>query len=513
MIRMAEVLGGLTLATDVASANQPEKALRTAILAVEIGRRHGIAETDLRDAYYVNLLRYLGCVGFAHEEAHIYGAGDDIGTRYVMGMADAGDMFGTARRIVGRIGAGGSIGDRVRAVARLLGDGEAVKKHAASQCDTSIKFATMAHMGERVTNALRFVCARWDGRGTPADAQGAAIPIAMRLHHVADIIEIAYHRAGRASAIELAKKRSGGAMDPALVATFLADADELIDLIADASVWDRFVATEPRPHLEITATQLDDVTRAFAYMADLKSTFTLGHSLAVAELAARAATACGLSAAEVTDVRRAGWLHDLGRVSVSNGVWDKPGKLTAAEWERVRLHAYWTERSLYQARPLRPIAQLAAGSHERADGSGYHRALPGAVLAKASRILGAADAYHAMREPRPHRPALSAEAAARELRAEVESGRLDRETYGAVLDAAGVAGTRLPSWPAQLTDREVEVLRLVARGQSNKQIAAKLGISPKTVQHHVAHVYAKIGVGSRAGAAIFATEHGLLDLP
>jgi HD-GYP domain-containing protein (c-di-GMP phosphodiesterase class II)/DNA-binding CsgD family transcriptional regulator len=395
----------------------------------------------------------------------------------------------------------------------MLGDRDVIKKHAAAQCDTSIKFAAMAGMGERITSALAFICARWDGKGTPAEAQGTAIPIAMRLHHVADVVEIAYHRAGRSSAIELAKKRSGGAMDPGLVATFLADADELLDLIADASVWDRFVAAEPRPHLEITAAQLDDVTRAFAYMADLKSTFTLGHSLAVADLAARAAAACGLATAEVADVRRAGWLHDLGRVSVSNGVWDKPGKLTAAEWERVRLHAYWTERSLYQARPLRPIAQLAAGSHERADGSGYHRALPGAVLAKASRILGAADAYHAMREPRPHRPALSADAAARELRAEVEAGRLDRETCGAVLDAAGVASSRLPSWPAQLTDREVEVLRLVARGQSNKQIGAKLGISPKTVQHHVAHVYAKIGVGSRAGAAIFATEHGLLDLP
>jgi HD-GYP domain-containing protein (c-di-GMP phosphodiesterase class II)/DNA-binding CsgD family transcriptional regulator len=511
MIRMAEVLGGLTLATDVASANQPEKALRTAILAVEIGRRHGVSEPELRDTYYVNLLRYLGCVGFAHEEAHVYGAGDDIATRYVMGMADAADPIGTARRIISRIGKGGGITDRVRAVARILGDGIAVKQHASAQCDTSIKFATMAGMPERVTTALQFICARWDGKGTPAEAEGTAIPMAMRLHHVADIVEIAFHRAGRSAAIEIARKRSGGAFDPALAATFLDSADELLDLITDASVWDRFVATEPRPHLEIGAAGVDDVTRAFAYFADLKSTFTLGHSLAVAELAVRAGKALGLSPAELVDLRRAGWLHDLGRVSVSNAVWDKPGKLSAAEWERVRLHAYWTERALYQARPLRAIAQLAAGSHERTDGSGYHRALPGAVLAKASRILGAADAYHAMREARPHRPALSADAAARELRAEVAAGRLDRETCAAVLDAAGVPAARLPSWPAQLTDREVEVLRLVARGKSNKEIGAKLGISPKTVQHHVAHVYAKIGVGSRAGAAIFATENGLLD--
>jgi HD-GYP domain-containing protein (c-di-GMP phosphodiesterase class II)/DNA-binding CsgD family transcriptional regulator len=511
MIRMAEVLGGLTLATDVASANQPEKALRTAILAVELGRRHGVSEPELRDSYYVNLLRYLGCVGFAHEEAHVYGAGDDIATRYLMGMADAADPVGTARRIIGRLGAGGPIGQRVRAVARILGDGVAVDQHRHAQCDTSIKFATMAGMTGRVSSALEFICARWDGKGKPSEAEGTAIPIAMRLHHIADVVEIAYARAGRSAAIDLATKRSGGALDPALTATFVAHADELLDLIADASVWDRFVATEPRPHLEISAAGVDDVTRAFAYLADLKSTYTLGHSLAVAELAVRAGQALGLSAAELVDLRRAGWLHDLGRVSVSNGVWDKPGKLSAAEWERVRLHAYWTERSLYQARPLRSIAQLAAGSHERTDGSGYHRALPGAVLAKAARVLGAADAYHAMREPRPHRPALSADAAARELRAEVEAGRLDRETYAAVLDAAGAPAVRPPAWPAQLTDREVEVLRLVARGGSNKQIGAQLGISPKTVQHHVAHVYAKIGVSSRAGAAIFATEHGLLD--
>jgi HD-GYP domain-containing protein (c-di-GMP phosphodiesterase class II) len=428
-----------------------------------------------------------------------------------MGMADAADPVGTLRRIVAGVGKGGGVTGRVRAIARLLGDGVAVDQHRNAQCDTTIKLATMAGMSERVRTALQFICARWDGKGRPSEAEGTAIPIAMRLHHVADVVEIAFHRSGRIAAIDIARKRSGGAFDPALATTFIDNADELLDLIADASVWDRFVATEPRPHFEISAAGVDDVTRAFAYLADLKSTFTLGHSLAVAELAVRAGKALGLSEPDLVDLRRAGWLHDLGRVSVSNGVWDKPGKLSAAEWKRVRLHAYWTERSLYQARPLRSIAQLAGGSHERTDGSGYHRALPGTVLAKASRVLGAADAYHAMREPRPHRAALSADAAAKELRAEVTAGRLDRETCAAVLDAAGVARARPPSWPAQLTDREVDVLRLVARGKSNNEIAAKLGISPKTVQHHVAHVYAKIGVGSRAGAAIFATENGLLD--
>lgn len=509
-IRMAELLGGLTLACDVASANPPEKAMRTVVLAVELGRRHGVAEPELRDAYYVNLLRYLGCVGFAHEEAHRYGAGDDIATRALMGMADFGDPVGTARRIVSRLGRGGALVDRVRAVARILGDGVAVEQHAHAQCDASIRLAEMTGMGGRVTDALRFICERWDGKGFPAHARAEEIPIAMRLHHVADLVELALHRVGAEAAIALARRRAGGAMDPHLVDTLLANAGELIALIDGPSVWERFLAVEPRPHLIAGPGRIDDVARAFACFADLKSVWTLGHSTGVAELASRAGAACGLPADELIQLRRAALLHDIGRVSVANGVWDKPGRLTVAEWERVRMHAYWTERALWQARPLRPIAQLAAGSHERADGAGYHRALPGAMIGKPSRLLAAADAYHAMREARPYRPALTAAAAARALLDDVAAGRFDREAAAAVLDVSGAPAPRLPCWPKGLTDREVEVLRLVARGKTNKEIGGVLGISARTVQHHVAHVYDKIAVSSRAGAALFATEHGLL---
>ena len=509
---MAEVLGGLTLAADVASANVPEKALRTTLLAVELGRRHGVSEADLRDTYYVNLLRYLGCTAFAHEEAHDYGAGDDIAVRAVMGMSDPADPLGTVRRIVTRIGASAeTFGDRARAVARLLGDRTAVERHSHSQCDASIRFAEMTAMGPRVSGALAFVCERWDGKGNPRHAEGEALPIAIRLHHIADIVDLALTRAGPEAAIAMARRRAGGHFDPALVHTFCEHSAELLATIDAESVWELFLAAEPRPHLVASAARVDDVARAFAQFADLKSTYTLGHSTGIAELAVQAGRVVGLCEPELVELRRAAWLHDLGRVSVANGVWDKPGKLNVAEWERVRLHAYWTERALWQARPLRSVAQLAAGSHERCDGSGYHRSLPGGMIAKASRLLAAADAYHAMREQRPHRPARDADAAARELLADVADGKLDREAAAAVLEAAGISRARLPKWPCDLTDREVEVLRLVARGRSNKQIAAVLGISAKTVQHHVAHVYAKIGVSSRAGAALFATEHGLID--
>jgi HD-GYP domain-containing protein (c-di-GMP phosphodiesterase class II) len=513
-IRMAELLGGLSLACDVADAFPAEKVMRSVVLAVEVGRRHGIGDGDLRDAFYVTLLRYLGCTAFSHEEAHVYGGGDDRNTRSVMAMADAADKVGTLRAVVTGIGREGRLPARARAVARILGDGVAIERHARAQCEASIRLAERAGMWPSVTAALGFVCERWDGQGAPRRAEAEAIPVAMRLAHLADVVEIALHREGREAAIAVARRRAGGQLDPRLCRTFLDHAHELLDAIDGASVWERYLEVEPAPRLQVARSRIDDVAAAFAAFVDVKSTWTLGHSTGVATLAGRAAAASGLPDAERALLVRAALLHDLGRVSVANGVWDKPGRLSTAEWERVRLHAYWTERVLWQAPVLRPVAQLAGGAHERLDGAGYHRALPGGLLGRPARLLAAADAYHAMREARPHRPALDADAARRALLDDVASGRFDRDAARAVLEAAGERISKVPSsWPCGLSDREVEVLRAVARGASNKEIGAALGISAKTVQHHVAHVYEKIGCSSRAAAALFATEQGLLELP
>jgi DNA-binding CsgD family transcriptional regulator len=204
-------------------------------------------------------------------------------------------------------------------------------------------------------------------------------------------------------------------------------------------------------------------------------------------------------------------VHDLGRVAISTGTWERRGPLSTGEWERVRLHTYFGERVLSRCAGLAPIVAVAARHHERLDGGGYHRGAGAGELPPAARILAAADACQAMGEPRPHRPALASDDVARELDAEVVAGRLDGDAVAAVLQAAGVrAGAAPRAFPAGLTGREVEVLRLVARGMSNKAIAARLGLSPKTVGHHVGHVYAKLGVSTRAAAAVFAVEHRLL---
>ena len=273
------------------------------------------------------------------------------------------------------------------------------------------------------------------------------------------------------------------------------------------------IAAEPALAVELSPDQLDRALAAIANFVDLKSPFTLGHSVAVAELAEEAGRRLGLPPEQVLALRRAGFVHGFGRLGVSNSIWDRPGPLSAGEWERIRMYPYLTERMLHQSAALAPLGEIAVQHRERLDGSGYPRGLSGGAISRPARVLGAADAYASMREPRPHRPARSAEDAAEQMRAEVRAGRLDGAAADAVLEAAG---HRLPrrrdglAGPAALTAREVEVLVLLARGLSNKQIAERLVITPKTAGNHVEHIYAKIDASGRAAAALFAVQHGLL---
>ena len=190
---------------------------------------------------------------------------------------------------------------------------------------------------------------------------------------------------------------------------------------------------------------------------------------------------------------------------------DKPGPLTAAESERMRMHAYYTERMLARPPALAHIGAIASKVNERLDGSGYHRGLPGAAIPAPARILAAADAYQAMTEPRSYRRARTPKEATAELAAEVREGRLASEAVEAVLAAAGLRRSKRRSGPAGLTPREVEVLILVARGAQTKQVARALGITPKTAGTHIERIYSKTGASSRSTATLFALQQGLLD--
>jgi HD-GYP domain-containing protein (c-di-GMP phosphodiesterase class II) len=266
------------------------------------------------------------------------------------------------------------------------------------------------------------------------------------------------------------------------------------------STWSAALAAEPAPCRWLQGESVDRALRAMAAFADLKSVHTRTHSSGVAELAAAAAERARLASHEAAAIRRAALLHDIGRPGVSAGIWDKAGPLTEAEWERVRMHTYFAERILSRAPALAEAGALASLAHERLDGKGYHRRLPVGALGMGARILAAADVYHAMCEPRAHRPALAADQAADELRKEARAGRLDADAVAAVLESSGHKPQVRAERPGGVSDREVEVLRLVARGLTNKEIGAALGISTKTAGHHLQHIFEKIGVTTRSAA-------------
>jgi HD-GYP domain-containing protein (c-di-GMP phosphodiesterase class II) len=373
------------------------------------------------------------------------------------------------------------------------------------------RIADRLHLGEAVRTGLFHNIERWDGKGEPQGLSGENVALPARVTQVATQAVIFDRLGGPEAAVEVARRRSEGWFDPKVVEAFERVGPKVLGRLAEADVWAEVLEAEPEPVRRIPEEGLDDVGRAFADMVDLKTPFTLEHSTGVAELAARAAVRLSLPDRDVTAIRRAALLHDLGRVAVSNALWEKPASLTSTEWEQVRLHPYHSERILAQSAALEPLARMAGMHHERQDGSGYHHAARAGEIPASARLISAADAFQAMTQDRPHRPALPEETAAEALMTEAKDGLLDADSVRSVLESAGRRpGSVRTAWPAGLSDREVEVIRLVARGLSNKQVAARLFISPRTAEHHVQHVYAKIGVSTRAAAALFAMEHDLL---
>jgi HD-GYP domain-containing protein (c-di-GMP phosphodiesterase class II) len=372
------------------------------------------------------------------------------------------------------------------------------------------QFAERIGLADEVCLAIKQGYEQWDGRGHPQHLRGEAISLPARLVQFAAPVEVYSRRRGVDAALAIARRHRGTQFDPAIVDLFCDNASKLLDGLDEASEWDAVLDAEPELSRRVGGSDLDEVLEAMADLVDLKSPFLAGHSRGVANLVGEAARVSGGGDEDVRTLRRAALIHDLGRLGVSNAIWDKAGVLTEAESERVRLHPYLTDRMLARVSALAKSREIAARHHERLDGSGYPRGLTAVSLTPSDRLLAAADVYHAMTEPRPHRPAVDPDQAARELRAEASAGRLDGEAVDAVLRAAGHRAPARHIWPGGLTFREVEVLRLLARGNSSRQIAQQLVVSPKTAANHVEHIYAKLGVSSRAAATLYATQHGLL---
>ncbi len=509
-IRAAEIVGALSLATDLGTGQPLEHALRTAVLAVRLGERADASAQELADTYYVALLHSSGCTSDGHEAAQLYG--DDILPRAAFALVDPGyveEVVGFLRAHVGR---GLPDDERAGLVEHVIAHGIPVARQTfAMHCEVAQRFARWLGFSAGTEAALEHVFERWDGLGFPGVARGEAIPLAMRILHVARDISVFLTAAGPDEARGVVQRRAGTAYDPRLAALAVEHFDELLGELDETRMWEQALELEPFPKVWMAGERVDAAFLAIASFTNLKSPWLREHSTSVAELAEAAAWRAGLPAEDVTLLRRAALAHDLGRVGVSNAIWEKPGPLGFGEWERVRLHPHFSERAFAQSPALAPIGLVAGSHHERLDGTGYHRGVKASSLDKAARLLAAADCYTAMREARPYRPALDADAAEAELLREAREGRLDADAADVVLAAAGHRVAKRPrERPAGLTERELEVLLVLVRGHSNQEIADDLGISAKTVGNHIQHVYEKAGVRSRAAATLWAFEHDLV---
>ncbi len=506
-VRLAELVAALSLGIDLGFGQPMEHVLRQCLIALALAERVGLDDESRATVYYTALLVNVGCHSDAHEQAKWFG--DDIALKAGKYDHSLGGVRAAAS-MLRLLGAGNpplhrfKIGLEFALSGRREVDGM-IESHAR----LARQLAEQLELNRDVSEALAGAYEQWDGRGWPGRLHGGQIPVAARVAQLAEFAEVAHRVGGVAAVRQLAHERSGKQFDPELSAIVAADA-EIFDGLETTGTWDAVIEAEPALATSLTGERIDGALLAIANFVDLKSPYTLGHSGAVAELVTAAATSLGMGDDAAETLRRAALVHDFGRLGISNAIWDKPGPLGGGEWERVRLGPYYTERMLQGSETLAPLGAIAVQHRERLDGSGYPRRLSGGAISRAARLLGAADAYQAMREPRPYRPERAPEEAAAELRSEVARGRLDDEAVQAVLEAAGHRVRRRREGPAGLTAREVEVLRLLARGLQNKEIAQRLQITPKTAGKHVEHIYTKIDASNRAAASLFAVQHGLL---
>jgi len=486
-----------------------EHGLHSTLVATRLADRLDVDPETASQTYYGCLLFYVGCTADANTAAEVFGDDFALTTQGLpVRFGSRSEMIAGILRALATPGSAPAL--RAAQIAqRIPKAARAFKHHTAAFCEVAQMLTGRLGLPASVQALFAHVEERWDGKGRPGRAERDEIPLPVRIIHVARDAALQRMLGGDEYAARVVRERSGHAFDPTIAARLADDAAEILTLDADGSAWEQTLASEPSPRLTLEGEAIDTALGAMGDFADLASPYLVGHSAGVSVLATLAAEHCGFGVADLVGIRRAALVHDVGRAVVPVRIWQKAAPLTPDDWEQVRLHAYHSERILVRSPFLAGLAPIATTHHERLDGSGYHRGLAAASLTPPARLLAAADAYHAMTEPRPHRVALEPGLAAETLSREVSAGQLDGDAAAAVIEASGQRPPRI-NRPASLTEREVEVVGLLARGMQTKQVARALGISAKTADRHVQNAYGKIGVSTRAAATLFAMQHGLV---
>ncbi|MDQ4503775.1 HD domain-containing phosphohydrolase [Sinomonas sp. ASV322] len=499
-LRLAEFIAAISLATDLGMGQPLEQGLRTCLVSLELADAARVEEHVRHEVFYTALLRFLGCTANAHETAAV--GGDDLALRAAIAPVLGATPPAFLKEVLPVLGRGLPAARRAALGASFLATGPArMRGGVRAHCEAAEMLATRLGLPAATRAALGAAFEQWNGHGFPQGVRGESIPLAARIVFIARDVEVIARLRGADIARAVLRERAGRSYDPALARAALGSLGQLLEAARTEMPWDVALRREPKPVAEIPAEQIDDVLAVFADFADLKEPERAGFSRDIAALAAEA------SPDHAPLLRRTGLVQDLGRVAVPNRP-DGGREWSAADDERLRLHPYYSERILSRITTTAPLARIAGMHHERVDGSGYYRGAADGEIPWDARVLAAATSFRELLAGTATAPSL---AAAADTLAGLAPEKLDADAVDAVLAAAGVRDRRTrPEWPSGLTEREVDVLRLICRGATKKDMAAALFIAPSTADHHIRHIYAKIGVSSRAAATLFAVERDLL---
>jgi HD-GYP domain-containing protein (c-di-GMP phosphodiesterase class II) len=515
LARRADFLMMLAYATDLATGHSRDFALRSCVVGMRLAEVGGFDVETRRGVWHQALLRYIGCNADTHLLANAFG--DEIALRSDLSRTDMGDkaaLGAVLHKAILRNFAGLPPAELALAVERGLAEAMQVSVPILSgHCEVAQRIAERIGLPDDIRQNLGQLYERWDGGGLPRGLSGEAVKFPVRVVTLAQDAIALFEAHGLESMKTMIAARGGGGYEAPLAELFVKHADDIMRGLEGPVDRETILALEPEPHAKMGESECDEAFLAIADMIDMRMPHTFGHSRAVASLAEAACKRIGLPARDIRDARWAAYAHDIGELSVSVATWMRAGPLTERETDAARLHPYYGERALTALGDSgKPVAALVMRHHERLDGSGYHRYAKAADLSPAARVLAAAEAFQTAREARPYRAALTDAAAAARLRTHVREGALCGEAVEAVLTIVGQPARRASAeQPAGLTPRELQVLRLIAAGHTAKEAARNLEIAPKTADHHIQNLYAKIGVSTRAGAALYALERGLVQ--
>lgn len=411
-VQLSQVVAALSKALDLTHGQPQGHAMRTCIIGMRLAQQLGLAASERSALFYALLLKDLGCSSNAAKISHLFGS-DDRATKRAFRTVDSNSIWETIGYLARNVTPDGSIFKRAAQIARIaLAGAKEAKSLVEVRCERGATIARMLQLPALTAEAIRALDEHWDGQGHPLGLKGDQIPILSRIMCLAQTLEVFVARDGVDAALDMACKRSGRWFDPQLVlaACMLRHDDDLWASLASGVSTQRLAQLEPQDHAMVADdAMLDRLSWAFAQVVDAKSPWTQKHSEGVAQIAVGIGQAMGFSLEDLSLLKRAGLLHDIGKLGVSNTILDKPGKLTGEERAAMQQHPAFSQSILSHVPCFADVAELAGSHHERLDHKGYYRNLGADELSPMARVMVVADMFEALTAERPYRANLSRE--------------------------------------------------------------------------------------------------------